>query len=103
MLRRFFPFWLSLALVVALPAAAAPFCATTPAGPECRYQSFSACLKAVGKSGNCVTNQAELKKPVGKERYCVVTANANQCFYADVDACRHAASASGGSCTIRSY
>lgn len=88
-------------LVLSLPAAAAPFCAQTEEGARCIYQSFNACQKAVGKQGRCVTNQAELKKPVGRERYCVVTASANQCFYPDAESCQHAASASGGSCTFR--
>lgn len=86
-----------------LPLAAAPFCAVTASGPDCRFHSFTDCRKEVGPAGQCVTNQAELKKPVGRERYCVVTAAANQCFYADVEACQHAARASGGSCTVRSH
>lgn len=94
--------WLAIALLaLSLPAAAAPFCAQTEDGPRCIYQNFNACQKAVGKQGRCSTNQAELKKPVGKERYCVVTASANQCFYPDAESCQHAASASGGSCTFR--
>jgi hypothetical protein len=92
-------------LALSLPAAAAPFCAQTEEGSRCIYQRFNACQEAVekaaGKQGRCVTNQAELKKPVGKERYCVVTDSANQCFYQDAKSCQHAASASGGSCTFR--
>ena len=87
--------------VLSLPALAAPFCAQTEEGTRCIYQSFTACQKALGKQGRCVTNQAELKKPIGKERYCVVTASANQCLYPDAESCQHAASASGGSCTFR--
>lgn len=88
---------------ISLPALCAPFCAQTGHGDDCIYQSFNACQKAVGKQGTCVTNQAELKKPVGKERFCVVTASANQCFYPDAESCQHAANASGGSCTFRAH
>ncbi len=93
---------LTLAALLATPlAVAAPFCAVTPNGNDCRFLNFAACLKAVGPGGRCVTNQAELRPPLGKGRYCVVTAHANQCLYDDLDACRNAASASGGSCMVR--
>lgn len=94
---------LLVSLLIACPAAlAAPFCAVYSWGSQCVFSDLDACLVSLQEDGECIINEAEVRRPLGDARYCVVTPLAlPQCQYEEEDACRVAARNQAGTCMMR--
>ena len=82
---------------------AASFCATTPDGKirvdECKYGSYDECKRAIGSSGDCVSNQEEQLAPAKVAPYCVVMWS-TECKYYDYETCNQAAKTQMGFCYL---
>ncbi|MFZ2540945.1 MAG: hypothetical protein WAW75_04125 [Gallionella sp.] len=82
---------------------AASFCTTSPEGKirvdDCNYGSYAECKRAIGSSGDCVTNQEEKIAPSKVAPYCVVMWS-TECKYYDYEACNQAAKKQMGFCYL---
>ncbi len=95
--------WLCVAIWQPQCALAASYCATSQDGKilmnECGYESYEACKRVVGNSGDCIINQGEQPAPAKVAPYCVVTW-ATECKYYDYETCNQAAKTQMGFCYL---
>ena len=82
---------------------AASFCTTSPEGNillnECKYDSYDACKRAIGNSGDCISNQGEKPALAKVAPYCVVVWS-TECKYYDYETCNQAAKTQMGFCYL---
>jgi len=82
---------------------AASFCATTPDGmirvDDCNYGSYNECKRAIGSSGDCVSNKEEELSASKVAPYCMVTWG-TECKYFDYETCAQAAQDLKGFCYL---
>jgi hypothetical protein len=81
---------LAIGVVLATPAAGAPFCIDVEGIPlRCLYVDPGQCQQeATRQGGRCTGNPAELTTPPGPGQFCVIEAvGAISCLYADRASC----------------
>lgn len=88
-------------LLLAGPAAAAPFCVKVTGVPDqCLYVDPVSCQREASRlGGRCTTNAREMAAPVAALPYCLVQAgNAVSCVYPAHADCETDARRQGGTC-----
>jgi hypothetical protein len=92
-----------LALVVPLPAGAAPFCVHTESvPPQCIYYDAGSCnQRAAQMGGQCSVNPNDVRLTPSIGHYCLVTSGmASLCIYTDQTSCQQEAQRQRGACII---
>lgn len=92
---------LPLAMALAPPASAAPYCVTVTGIPQqCHYVDPALCQREAQRlGGRCTANAAEILTPVTASRYCLAQAgNILSCVYAAHADCETDAGRLGGAC-----
>jgi hypothetical protein len=93
----------ALAVLVAQPVMAAPFCLSTQVvPPQCIYYDARECnQEAQRQGGYCGTNPTELRLTDGPGQFCVVTSgHFSVCAYVDRPSCEQEAARQHGTCAV---